>query len=70
MEAAIKTVDLTKRFGELVAVDHVNFEVEKGKIFEEIYQRVEDDPERKAKLLEILDSSTEQIKVLGEDRFE
>jgi len=35
--------------------------MEKGQIFEEIYQRVEDDAERKAKLLEVLNSSTEQI---------
>ncbi len=30
---AINTSDLTKRFGDLVAVDHVSFEVKKGEIF-------------------------------------
>lgn len=33
MKNAIKTVDLTKRFGDLVAVDHVSFEVNRGEIF-------------------------------------
>ena len=33
MEASIKTVDLTKSFGDLVAVDHVNFEVGVGEVF-------------------------------------
>ena len=32
-EIAIKTVGLTKKFGDLVAVDHVSFEVRKGEIF-------------------------------------
>ena len=33
MEIAIKTVGLTKRFGDLTAVDHVSFEVRRGEIF-------------------------------------
>lgn len=33
MEVAIKTVDLTKSFGEFMAVDHVNFEVDRGEVF-------------------------------------
>ena len=33
MEIAIKTVNLTKNYGKLVAVDHINFEVNKGEIF-------------------------------------
>ena len=33
MEIAIKTVNLTKKYGKLVAVDHINFEVKKGEIF-------------------------------------
>ena len=33
MEIAIKTVNLTKNYGKLVAVDHINFEVKKGEIF-------------------------------------
>ena len=33
MEIAIRTVGLTKRFGELTAVDHVSFEVRRGEIF-------------------------------------
>ena len=33
MENAIKTVNLTKNFGDLVAVDHVSFEVQRGEIF-------------------------------------
>lgn len=33
MENAIKTFHLTKSFGELVAVDHVSFEVGRGEIF-------------------------------------
>jgi ABC-2 type transport system ATP-binding protein len=33
MEIAIKTVDLTKYYGELIAVDHINFEVKQGEIF-------------------------------------
>ena len=33
MDTAIKTVNLTKRYGELLAVDHINFEVQKGEIF-------------------------------------
>ena len=33
MEIAIKTVDLTKKFDELTAVDHVSFEVWQGEIF-------------------------------------
>ena len=33
MEIAIKTVDLTKYYGELLAVDHINFEVKQGEIF-------------------------------------
>ncbi len=32
-EIAIKTDNLTKKFGELVAVDHVSFDVRKGEIF-------------------------------------
>jgi ABC-2 type transport system ATP-binding protein len=30
--AVIELHDLTKRFGELVAVDHVSFEVESGQV--------------------------------------
>lgn len=33
MDHAIKTFDLTKCYGKLVAVDHINFEVKKGEIF-------------------------------------
>jgi ABC-2 type transport system ATP-binding protein len=33
VSTAIKTVDLTKRYGKLLAVDHINFEVERGEIF-------------------------------------
>jgi ABC-2 type transport system ATP-binding protein len=33
MEMAIKTANLTKYFGNLLAVDHINFEVKKGEIF-------------------------------------
>jgi ABC-2 type transport system ATP-binding protein len=33
MEIAIKTVNLTKYYGKLLAVDHINFEVKKGEIF-------------------------------------
>jgi len=33
LENAIKTVNLTKNFGDLVAVDHVSFEVQRGEIF-------------------------------------
>jgi ABC-2 type transport system ATP-binding protein len=33
VSTAIKTVDLTKRYGKLVAVDHINFEVKRGEIF-------------------------------------
>ncbi len=33
LESAIKTVNLTKNFGDLVAVDHVSFEVGQGEIF-------------------------------------
>jgi len=33
LEIAIKTVDLTKKFDELTAVDHVSFEVWQGEIF-------------------------------------
>jgi len=33
MEIAIRTVTLTKYYGKLLAVDHVNFEVKKGEIF-------------------------------------
>ena len=33
MEIAIKTFDLTKYFDNLLAVDHINFEVNKGEIF-------------------------------------
>ena len=33
LEIAIKTVGLTKRFGNLTAVDHVSFEVRRGEIF-------------------------------------
>ncbi len=32
-ERVIRAVNLTKRYGELVAVDHVSFEVKKGEIF-------------------------------------
>lgn len=32
-EIAIKAINLTKKFGNLVAVDHVNFEVYKGEVF-------------------------------------
>jgi len=32
-EDIIKAINLTKKFGLLVAVDHVNFEVKKGEIF-------------------------------------
>jgi ABC-2 type transport system ATP-binding protein len=32
-EVAIRTMGLTKKFGELVAVDHISFEVRKGEIF-------------------------------------
>jgi len=33
METAIRTVNLTKYYGKLLAVDHINFEVKKGEIF-------------------------------------
>jgi ABC-2 type transport system ATP-binding protein len=33
MEKAIKAVNLTKVYGKLLAVDHINFEVKKGEIF-------------------------------------
>jgi len=33
LEIAIRTIGLTKRFGELTAVDHVSFEVRRGEIF-------------------------------------
>jgi len=33
MEIAIKTVNLTKYYGKLLAVDHINFEVKRGEIF-------------------------------------
>jgi len=33
LKIAIKTVGLTKRFGDLTAVDHVSFEVRRGEIF-------------------------------------
>jgi len=33
MEIIIKVINLTKKFGSLVAVDHINFEVYKGEIF-------------------------------------
>jgi len=33
MDAAIKAVNLTKYYGRLLAVDHINFEVKKGEIF-------------------------------------
>ena len=33
LEIAVRTTDLTKRFGELTAVDHVSFEVRRGEIF-------------------------------------
>jgi ABC-2 type transport system ATP-binding protein len=33
MEKAIKAVNLTKAYGKLLAVDHINFEVKKGEIF-------------------------------------
>ena len=33
LEIAIKTIDLTKKFGKLVAVDHINMEIRKGEIF-------------------------------------
>ena len=33
MEAAIKAVNLTKYYGRLLAVDHINFQVKKGEIF-------------------------------------
>lgn len=33
MEVAVRTLDLTKRFGDLVAVDYINFEVGRGEVF-------------------------------------
>src|SRR5665213_1594249 len=33
METVIKTKDLTKRFGDFIAVDNISFEVKKGEIF-------------------------------------
>ena len=33
MSHIIETFDLTRRFGNLTAVDHINFKVEKGEIF-------------------------------------
>ena len=33
MDTAIKAVNLTKYYGKLLAVDHINFEVKKGEIF-------------------------------------
>ncbi len=33
MESAIEAINLTKYYGDLLAVDHINFEVEKGEIF-------------------------------------
>ena len=32
-DKAIKTSDLTKYYGDFLAVDHINFEVEQGEIF-------------------------------------
>lgn len=70
MEAVIRIFDLTTSFGNHVTVDDANSEMEKGGILEDVCQRVEDDPERKAKLLEMLDIFSERIKTLGEDRLE
>jgi len=33
LEIAVRTLDLTKRFGDLVAVDHVDLEVRRGEVF-------------------------------------
>ncbi len=33
MEAAIRAVGLTKRYGKTLAVDHINFDVQEGEIF-------------------------------------
>ena len=33
MEYAIAVQELTKRYGDVTAVDHISFEVEKGEIF-------------------------------------
>jgi len=33
VEYAIAVQELTKRYGDVTAVDHISFEVEKGKIF-------------------------------------
>ncbi len=33
MEHAIEVKDLTKNYGEITAVNHINFEVRKGEIF-------------------------------------
>ena len=33
METAIEVKDLTKNYGEITAVDHINFEVKTGEIF-------------------------------------
>ena len=33
MDEAIKTISLTKYYGDLLAVDHANFEVYKGEVF-------------------------------------
>lgn len=33
MDPAVKTINLTKKFGDLVAVDHINLEIKRGEIF-------------------------------------
>jgi len=33
MEATIRAVGLTKRYGKTIAVDHINFDVQEGEIF-------------------------------------
>jgi len=33
MDPAIEVEDLTKKYGEITAVDHLNFEVARGEIF-------------------------------------
>lgn len=67
---AIEARDLTKYYGDLVAVYYMNSRMEQLGVFEDSCQRVEDDREMKAKLPQMWHVSTEWINVLGEDQLE
>jgi len=69
MEAVIKVENLTRRFGDFVAVDHINFEVEAGEVVGYLGPNGSGKTTTIRMLLGLLEPSDGRATVLGFDAF-